>query len=111
MDERNKGLKVAVIVNTIWTVKPDKKSVFIADLSTKLPATRAYDGCDWIYLIDSPDSDPSTVEAVSKWESKEKYQAYAFFRADSKGNDAGNENFQTAPATMKIMPVIMDFNK
>ena len=25
--------------------------------------------------------------------------------------DAGKENFQTAPATMKIMPVIMDFNK
>ena len=102
---------MAVIVNTIWTVKPDKKSVFIADLSTKLPATRAYDGCDWIYLIDSPDSDPSTVEAVSKWESNEKYQAYVSFRVDSRSSDTGKENFQTAPPTMKIMPVIMDFNK
>ena len=102
---------MGVIVNTTWTVKPDKKSVFIADLSTKLPATRAYDGCDWIYLVDSPNSDPSTVEAVSKWESNEKYQAYVSFRADSKGNDAGKESFQTVPATMKIMPVIMDFNK
>ena len=84
---------MGVVVNTIWTVKPDKKSVFIANLSTKLPATRAYDGRDLIYLVDSPGSDPSTVEAVSKWESKEKCQAYAFFRADSKGNDAGEENF------------------
>lgn len=102
---------MGIIVNTIWTVKPDKKSVFIADLSTKLPATRAYDGCDWIYLVDSPDSDPSIVEAVSKWESEEKYQTYVSFRADSRGIDVGRENFQTAPATMKIMPVIMDFNK
>ena len=57
---------MGIIVNTIWTVKPDKKSVFIADLSTKLPATRAYDGCDWIYLVDSPGSDPSIVEGRSE---------------------------------------------
>tara|TARA_B100001093_G_scaffold393980_1_gene380676 strand:- start:558 stop:866 length:309 start_codon:yes stop_codon:yes gene_type:complete len=100
-----------VIVNTIWTVKPDKKSVFIADLSTRLPATRAYDGCDWIYLVDSQDSNPSIVEAVSKWESNEKYQAYVSFRVDSRASGTGKENFQTAPPTMKIMPVIMDFNE
>ena len=100
-----------VIVNTIWTVKPDKKSVFIADLSTRLPATRAYDGCDWIYLVDSQDSNPSIVEAVSKWESNEKYQAYVLFRVDSRASGTGKENFQTAPPTMKIMPVIMDFNE
>ncbi len=102
---------MAVIVNTIWTVKPDKKSVFIADLSTKLPATQAYDGCDWIYLVDSPDSDPSIVETVPMWESNEKYQAYVSFRVDCKGIDTGRENLQTAPATMKIMPVIVDLNK
>ena len=102
---------MTVIVNTIWTIKPDKKSAFIADLSTKLPATRAYDGCEWFYLVDSPDSDPSTVEAVSMWESKEKYEAYVAFRAASKEENAEKGNFQTAPPTMKIMPVIMDFNK
>ena len=102
---------MTVIVNTIWTVQPDKKSVFIADLSTRLPATRAYDGCDWIYLVDSQDSNPSIVEAVSKWESNEKYQAYVSFRVDSRASGTGKENFQTAPPTMKIMPVIMDFNE
>ena len=61
---------MTVIVNTIWTIKPDKKSAFIAELSTKLPATRAYDGCEWFYLVDSPDSNPLTVEAVSMWEAK-----------------------------------------
>ena len=102
---------MTVIVNTIWTIKPEKKSAFIADLSTKLPATRAYDGCEWFYLVDSPDSDPSIVEAVSMWESKEKYEAYVAFRAASKEENAGKGTFQTAPPTMKIMPVIMDFNK
>ena len=62
-----------VIVNINWTVKPDKKSAFIADTSTKLPATRAYDGCKWFYLVDSPDFDSPTAQAVSKWESKGKY--------------------------------------
>ena len=79
---------MTVIVNTIWTIKPDKKSAFIADLSTKLPATRAYDGCEWFYLVDSPDSDPSIVEAVSKWESKKKCEAYVGFRAASKVENA-----------------------
>ena len=102
---------MTVIVNTIWTIKLDKKSAFIADLSTQLPATRAYDGCEWFYLVDSPDSDPLTVEAVSMWESKEKYEAYVAFRADSKEENEEKGNFQTAPPTMKIMPVIMDFNK
>ena len=102
---------MTVIVNTIWTFEPDKKSAFIADLSTKLPATRAYDGCEWFYLVDSPGSDPSTVEAVSKWESKEKYEAYVAFRAASKVENAEKGSFQAAPPTMKIMPVIMDFNK
>ena len=94
---------MTLIVNTIWTIKPDKKSVFIADLSTRLPATRAYDGCDWIYLLDSQESDPSIVEAVSKWESNKKYRAYVSFRVDSRASDTGKENFQTAPPT--IFPV------
>ena len=102
---------MSVIVNTIWTIKPDKNSAFIADLSKRLPATRAYDGCEWFYLVDSPDSDPSIVEAVSKWESKEKYEAYVAFRAASKEENAEKGSLQTAPPTMKIMPVIMDFNK
>lgn len=58
---------MAVIVNTICTGKPDKKSAFMADLSTKLPATGAYDRCDWIYLVDSSDSGPSILEGVSTW--------------------------------------------
>ncbi len=45
------------------------------------------------------------------WESKEKYEAYVAFRADSKEENEEKGNFQTAPPTMKIMPVIMDFNK
>ena len=61
--------------------------------------------------MDSPDSDLSTVEAVSIGESKEKYEAYVAFRAASKEENAGKGIFQTAPPTMKIMPVIMDFNK
>ena len=102
---------MTVIVNTIWTIKPDKKSAFIADLSTRLPATRAYDGCEWFYLVGSPDSDPSIVEAVSKWESKEKYEAYVAIRAASKDEIVEKRSFQTAPPTMKIMPVIINFNK
>ena len=102
---------MTVIVDRIWTVKADKKSAFIADLSTRFPSTRAYDGCEWFYLVDSPDSDPSIVETVSKWESKEKYEAYVAFRAASKEKNAEKGGFQTAPPTMKIMPVIMDFNK
>ena len=58
---------MAAIVNTICTGKTDKKSAFIADLSTKLPATGAHDGCDWIYPVDSSDSDPSILEGVSTW--------------------------------------------
>ena len=88
---------MTVIVNTIWTVEPDKKSAFIADLSTKLPATRAYDGCEWFYLVDSPDFDSPTVEAVSKWESKEKYEAYVAFRAASKVENAEKEASRPHP--------------
>ena len=61
--------------------------------------------------MDSPDSDLSTVEAVSIGESKEKCEAYVVFQAASKGEYRKNGNFQKAPPTMKIMPVIMDFNK
>ena len=45
------------------------------------------------------------------WESKEKYEAYVAFRADSKEENEEKGNFQTAPPTMKIMPVIINFNK
>ena len=61
--------------------------------------------------MDSPDSDLSTVDAVSMGESKEKCEAYVAFRAASKGECRKKGNFQNAPPTMKIMPAIMDFNK
>ena len=47
---------MALIVNITWYVKPEKRTQFIAELSGKLPVTRAYDGCHWLYLADNADA-------------------------------------------------------
>ena len=103
---------MAIIVNITWSIQPAKHAQFLADLSVKLPVTRAYDGCFWLYLVENlDDSDGGIVEAVSMWESKEKYDAYLDFREKSGELAAFEKDYYTADPAWKFMPVLMDFNK
>ena len=72
---------MALIVNITWFVKPEKRTQFVAELSGKLPVTRAYDGCHWLYLANNADSETDRVEAVSMWDSREKYDVQTFIES------------------------------
>ena len=102
---------MALIVNITWFVKPEKRAQFVAELSGKLPVTRAYDGCHWLYLANNADSETDRVEAVSMWDSREKYNAYLAFREESGELGEFEANYYTADPQWKYMPVLMDFNK
>ena len=102
---------MALIVNITWFVKPETRAQFVAELSSKLPVTRAYDGCHWLYLANNADSETDRVEAVSMWDSREKYDAYLAFREESGELGEFEAKYYTADAQWKYMPVLMDFNK
>ena len=102
---------MALIVNITWFVKPEKRAQFVAELSGKLPVTRAYDGCHWLYLANNADSETDRVEAVSMWDSREKYNAYLAFREESGELGEFEANYYTADPQWKYMPVLMDFNR
>ena len=102
---------MALIVNITWYVKPEKRTQFIAELSGKLPVTRAYDGCHWLYLADNADAEEDRVEAISMWESREKYDAYLAFRQESGELGEFEDKYYTADPQWKYMPMLMDFNK
>ena len=102
---------MALIVNITWFVKPEKRTQFVAELSGKLPVTRAYDGCHWLYLANNADSETDRVEAVSMWDSREKYDAYLAFREESGELGEFEAKYYTAEPRWKYMPVLMDFNK
>lgn len=102
---------MALIVNITWFVKPEKRIQFIAELSGKLPVTKAYDGCRWLYLADNADAKEDRVEAVSMWDCREKYDAYLAFREESGELGEFAETYYTADPQWKYMTVLMDFNK
>ena len=51
------------------------------------------------------------VEAVSMWDSREKYDAYLAFREESGELSEFAEKYYTADPQWKYMTVLMDFNK
>ena len=102
---------MALIVNITWSINPEKRAQFLAKLSVKLPVTRAYDGCYWLYLADNVEKGDGIVEAVSMWESREKYDSYLDFREESGELANFDSSYYTANPTWKFMPVLIDFNK
>jgi len=96
------------IVNLTISVKSELRAEFLSEFSSLLPVTRAYKGCHWLYLSENADSD--TVEAVSKWDSREVYETYLGWREDS--GDLGRlaSKYFSADPVWKFMPVLMDFN-
>ena len=102
---------MALIVNITWHIKPETRAKFLADLSVLLPVTKAFDGCYWIYLAENADAGDGIVEAVSMWESREKYDTYLNFREASGQLSAFEENYYSADPVWKYMPVMMNFNK
>jgi quinol monooxygenase YgiN len=52
-----------------------------------LPETRLYDGCISLYAIQNLD-DPGNVVLVQKWQSREHYERYLAWRAETRVSDA-----------------------
>ena len=106
---REKALKQLNVNRQTRATKP--RLYRIADLSTKLPTTRAYRGCYWLYLCKNSDDTEGKVEAISMWESRELYQAYLDWCEASGELRELETNYYAADPVWKYMPVLMDFNK
>jgi len=70
-----------IIVNLQLKVKPEKREEFIEWFYGLLPDTRNYDGCSELNAC-SIAGEPNAVDAVSKWESQDKYDAYLAWREE-----------------------------
>ncbi len=73
---------MAVIVNLQISTQPGKRGQAAVFLDKILPDTRSYDGCQWLYSTTNIE-DENKWEFFSLWESKEKYDAYLQWRAET----------------------------
>lgn len=100
---------MSCIVNLTVSINNELRAEFLHDLSVILSATKAYSGCEWLYLSENADNDK--IEALSKWESREAYETYLAWRQESGFLGGLAEKYFTDEPVWKYMPVIMDFNK
>lgn len=100
---------MAVIVNLTMPVKPELREEFLHELSLVLPGTKSFSGCHWVYL--SEDDNSNTIEAITKWDSREAYESYLSWRQNSGYFGPIGEKYFSGEPTWRFMPVIMNFNK
>jgi len=74
-------MPVTVIVDV--PVKPELLEATIAKFHEVLPATRAFEGCLEVDLLQRQD-DPNRVVLVEKWESRSDHELYMAWRKESK---------------------------
>ena len=63
-------------------VKPECLQQIEEDLRVNLPDTRAYDGCKFLDAYRSQD-DAADIVIVEQWESRERYEEYLAWRAET----------------------------
>ena len=73
---------MSVIVNLQISTQPGKREQAAVFLDKILPDTRSYDGCQWVYSTTKIE-DENKWEFFSLWESKEKYDTYLQWRAET----------------------------
>ena len=101
---------MALIVNITWFVKPEKRTQFIAELSSKLPVTKAYDGCRWLYLADNADAKEDRLRRFRCGIAARSTMRIWLFVQKAVSSEF-EEKYYTADPQWKYMPMLMNFNK
>ena len=87
---------MAVIVNLQISTQPGKREQAAVFLDKILPDTRSYDGCRWVYSTKNIE-DENKLEFFSVWESKEKYDTYLQWRAETGAVEEMGEFLDSEP--------------
>ncbi|MDX1520320.1 MAG: antibiotic biosynthesis monooxygenase family protein [Anaerolineae bacterium] len=66
-------MSIGVIVE--FNLKPEGTALMTETMKERLPETRKWDGCDYVYLQAAQD-DPNHLYLVERWASREQYDTY-----------------------------------
>lgn len=66
-------MSIGVIVE--FQLKPEGIAILIEEMKTRLPSTREWNGCNYVYLQADHD-DLNHLYLVERWDSREQYDQY-----------------------------------
>ena len=89
---------MAITITVLLPIKPDKSEEFKGILKMMTPDTRAYDGCQFIDIYEDQ-GQPGNFMIFERWESREKYEKYVAWRAESGMMDSMGDFIAVAPVT------------
>ncbi len=94
-----------MIVTIAFTAAAGKRDELVDALTSILPDTRAFVGCNSIAFTEVDDS-PGSLMLIEDWESQEQYEAYKTWRRESGTSVLGGDLVDLDTLTTKYFNVL-----
>jgi heme-degrading monooxygenase HmoA len=101
---------MALVVRTIYQVRPSDRASFLADFSVMAQAIKASPACEWIYVVDQEVDDHGPIESMSYWTSEAGFDDHLRWRLEtSRWKDLEDKYLLDGPS-ITLMPVIFRYD-
>jgi len=101
---------MALIVRTIYQVRPSDRASLFAYFSLMAQAINASPACEWIYVVDQEVDDHGPIESMSYWTSEAGFDDHLRWRLEtSRWKDLEDKYLLDGPS-ITLMPVIFRYD-
>ncbi|MDB2653885.1 antibiotic biosynthesis monooxygenase [Luminiphilus sp.] len=101
---------MALIVRTIYQVRPSDRASFLADFAVMAQAIKASPACDWIYVVDQEISDQGPIESMSYWTSEAGFDDHLRWRLETSRWKELEHKYLLQEPDITLMPVIFRYD-